>query len=76
MLSGYQRTSGLQGLDCGAAGCGSCDRGGLGALLDPTTWGPTDWLVMAGAAFVAWKVYGRQKQQRYTRRVVRRLTGE
>ena len=64
----YQPTSGL--------GCGvdsSCGCQGLGDLLDPTTWGPADWLVAAGAALVAWKLYGGQKKKRYVKMVRRRL---
>ena len=76
MLSGYQRTSGLQGMGCGR-GCEDCGcRGGLGSLLDPETWGPTDWLVVAGAALVAWKVYGGVSRRRYVKKVRRRLGAE
>ncbi len=53
MLSGYQRTT-LQGLGCGIEPCAKC---GMGDLLDPSTWGPADWLVAIAAGFVAWKVY-------------------
>ncbi len=76
MNSGYIRTAqyvgGVAGLGCGFdTGCGGCK--GMGDLLDPSTWGPADWLVAAGAAWIGWKVYGATKQRRYTRVVRRRL---
>lgn len=72
MLSGYQSTQGLKGLGCGGDTACGCDRG-MGSLLDPTTWGPSDWLVVAAAAFAGWKLYTTQKQRSYTRKVLRRF---
>ena len=70
----YQPTSGLAGLGCGLdTQCGCNGMGGLGALLDPTTWGPADWLVAAAVGFAAWKVYGGEKKRRYVKQVRRRL---
>ncbi len=54
MLSGYQRTT-LQGLGCGIDT--QCGCKGMGDLLDPSTWGPADWLVAVGAAWIGWKLY-------------------
>jgi hypothetical protein len=74
MLSGYQHTN-LQGLGCGIDTQCGCDKG-MGDLLDPTTWGPADWLVAAGAVWIGWQMFASQKQKRYTRRVRRRLGAE
>ena len=72
MLSGYMPTQGLEGLGCGIDTSCGCNRG-MGSLLDPSSWGPSDWLVMAGIGFAAWKLYGASKERRYTKRIVRRL---
>jgi hypothetical protein len=74
MLSGYQPTNGLTGLGCGLDT--QCGCKGMGDLLDPTTWGPADWLVAAGAVFVGYKLFAGEKQRRYTRLVRRRLGAE
>lgn len=71
MLGGYQPTQGLQGMGCGidqSCGCG------MGDLLSPSTWGPSDWLVMAGVALVGWQFFkDNTPKQRYARKVRRRL---
>lgn len=72
MLSGYMQTSGLNGLGCGLDTSCGCDRG-MGSLLDPSTWGPSDYLVVGTLAVVAWKLFRGGQRRAYTRRVVRRL---
>ena len=71
-LSGYQQTSGLTGMGCGLDT--SCGCKGMGDLLYPSTWGPADWLVAAGAVWIGWMVFKGQKRRRY-RRIVRRRLG-
>lgn len=73
MLGGYQATQGLEGLGCGVDTQCGCDRRGMGSLLDPSSWGPSDFLVVAAATFAAWKFYKAQKRRNYSRAVVRRL---
>lgn len=69
-LAGITPTSsGLVGLGCGVTPC-DC---GMGSLLDPSTWGPSDWLVAAGLAFTAFKLLGKTQERRFTRRVIKRL---
>jgi len=75
MLGGYQRTSGLEGMGCGITPCEPCDRG-MGSLLDPTTWGPSDWLVAVAAGFVAWRIFKGESRRRYRTKVFRRLGAE
>ncbi len=77
MLAGYMRTNGLEGLGCGLDTSCGCEKGlsGLGGIMDPSSWGPSDWLVVGTLAAVAWGAYKRAKHRRYTRRVVRRLGG-
>jgi len=70
-LSGYQPTN--VGLGCGATPCNSC---GMGDLLDPSTWGPADWLVALAAGWIGWKMFGQQKERSYARKVRRRLGAE
>lgn len=67
MLSGYQRTT-LQGLGCGIEPCAKC---GMGDLLDPSTWGPSDWLVAIGVGWALWKTFS--PNQTYKRVLTRRL---
>src|SRR5437660_5791902 len=50
----YRTMCELDGLGCGPTPCANC---GLGDLLDPSTWGPSDWLVAVGAGYLAWKLY-------------------
>jgi hypothetical protein len=74
MLSGYQRTT-MQGLGCGLTPCESCSRG-MGDLLDPSTWGPADWLVAVAAGWIGYKLFTAGKERRYSRIVRRRLGAE
>lgn len=69
MLSGYQRT---QGLGCGVDTQCGCDKG-LGDLLDPTTWGPADWVVAITVGIVAYQALRYGNQKAYVRKVRRRL---
>lgn len=71
MLSGYQRTN-LQGLGCGIDTQCGCDRG-MGDLLDPSTWGPADWLIAGYLGWIGWQMFSGHKQRAYSRKVVRRL---
>ncbi len=70
-LGGYQRTN-LAGLGCGLDT--QCGCQGLGDLLDPSTWGPSDWLVVASAAWIGWKVFSAGSRKQLSRRIVRRLS--
>jgi hypothetical protein len=70
MLSGYQRVT-LQGLGCGIEPCAKCS--GMGDLLDPSTWGPSDWLVAISAVWIGYKMLMGGKQELYNRKIVRRL---
>lgn len=70
----YVKSGALPGL--GGLGCDECHgKCGMGDL-NPMTWGPSDWLVAIGLGFAGWKMFASDKQERYTRRVMRRLGAE
>ncbi len=69
MLSGYQRTT-LQGLGCGIEPCAKC---GMGDLLDPSTWGPADWVIAITGGILAFQYFRTRGQKVYSRKVRRRL---
>jgi len=71
MLSGYQRTN-LQGLGCGIDTQCGCDKG-LGDLLDPSTWGPADWVFAITGGILVFQYFRTRGQKQYARRVRRRL---
>ncbi len=75
MSGGYIRTAqyvgGVAGLGCGLDT--SCGCKGMGDLMDPSTWGPADWLVALVVGYGAYKLYGAGKRKRYARIVRRRL---
>lgn len=73
MLAGYTPTQGLNGMGCGVDTQCGCERRGMGSLLDPTSWGPSDYLVVAVAALAAYNVYKAQKRRNYSRAVMRRF---
>lgn len=64
-----------QGAGLGSCGLG-CDCGGkcgMGDLTDPSTWGPSDWVVAVGAVFAAWRIFRDQRRASYVRKVRKRL---
>lgn len=67
MLSGYQRA----GLGCGVDT--QCGCKGMGDLLDPSTWGPADWVVAITLGIVAYQAFRYGNEKAYVRQVRRRL---
>jgi hypothetical protein len=63
------------GLGCGLDPDCGCSKG-LGDLLDPSTWGPADWALVAGAAWIGWKLFTSGKRRQYRTQVRRRLGAE
>ncbi len=70
-LAGYRRSD-LGGLGCGIdTQCGCKGMGGLGDLLDPSTWGPADWLVAIVAGTVGWHMFNRSQRKKLIRKRIR-----